>query len=283
MLPVFLQHLSPPVGACGERNYALFFCSIRGCCRITKTVTTPLNSRFFPSKAGRCHNSSNLANDGTASKKRSKGPKTGLVRTLASGSGTILKNAQKLRIGGPGAAHVEVLEGEVRALHIVEPNPSPQGQALNRSIRNRAAKPRVLQQLRAHEGLPTLQANHIPLHRFHGQESALLHLATGPDQSQPRPDSRGLRRIRRHRAASLILHQQGVGGGEPAILPFFDLQHQPPARSCSSWLCFSSLQTSAPAKLSKTAGSCRKSPSSRKRIFLFMLRHAMSAHKGVSN
>ena len=24
MLPVFLQHLSPPVGACGERNYALF-------------------------------------------------------------------------------------------------------------------------------------------------------------------------------------------------------------------------------------------------------------------
>ena len=25
MLPVFLQHLSPPVGACGERNYALFF------------------------------------------------------------------------------------------------------------------------------------------------------------------------------------------------------------------------------------------------------------------
>ena len=25
MLPVFLQHLPPPVGACGERNYALFF------------------------------------------------------------------------------------------------------------------------------------------------------------------------------------------------------------------------------------------------------------------
>ena len=25
MLPVFLQHLPPPVGACGERNYGLFF------------------------------------------------------------------------------------------------------------------------------------------------------------------------------------------------------------------------------------------------------------------
>ena len=25
MLPVFLQHLPPPVGVCGERNYGLFF------------------------------------------------------------------------------------------------------------------------------------------------------------------------------------------------------------------------------------------------------------------
>ena len=31
-------------------------------------------------------------------------------------------------------------------------NPPSQGQALNRSIRNRAAKPGVLQQLRAREG-----------------------------------------------------------------------------------------------------------------------------------
>ena len=157
-------------------------------------------------------------------KSAQKDQKRALFGPWLQGSGTILKNAQKLRIGGPGAAHVEVLEGEVRALHIVEPNPSPQGQALNRSIRNRAAKPRVLQQLRAREGLPTLQANHIPIHRFHGQEGALLNLATGPDQSQPRPDSHGLWRICRHGTASLVLHQQGLGRREPAILPFIDLQ-----------------------------------------------------------
>ena len=135
-----------------------------------------------------------------------------------------LQDAQKLRIRGPGAPHVQVLEREVRALHVVEPNPPPQGQPLHRSIGNCAAEPSVLQQLRAREALPTLQADDVPLHSFHGQEGALLHLATGPDQSQPRPDPHGLRRIRRHRTASLVLHHQGVGGREPAILPLVDLQ-----------------------------------------------------------
>ena len=37
------------------------------------------------------------------------------------------------------------------------------------------------------------------------------------------------------------------------------------------------------ADLRAREGSCRKSPSSRKRIFLFTLKQAMSAHKGVSN
>ena len=73
----------------------------------------------------------------------------------------------------------------------------------------------------------------------------------------------GLRRIRRHRTASLVLHHQGIGGREPSVLPLVDLQ---PLRMGSS-----------------TAGSCLKSPSSRKRIFLFMLKQAMSAHRGVSN
>ena len=54
------------------------------------------------------------------------------------------QNAQKLATRGPGAAHVEVLDAEVRTLHIIQPNPPSQGQALNRSISNRAAKPRVL-------------------------------------------------------------------------------------------------------------------------------------------
>ena len=63
----------------------------------------------------------------------------------------------------------------MRALHIVEPHSPSQGQPLHRSIGNRAAKPGVLQQLRAHETLPALQADVVPLHGFHGQEGALLH------------------------------------------------------------------------------------------------------------
>ena len=78
------------------------------------------------------------------------------------GRSAVSQNAQKFRIGGPGAAHVEVLNAEVWALHIVEPNSSPQGQALNRSVRNGAAKPSVLQQLLAREALPVLQADQVP-------------------------------------------------------------------------------------------------------------------------
>ena len=39
------------------------------------------------------------------------------------------KHTQKLRIGGPGAAHVEMLEREVRTLHIVQPDPPSQSQS----------------------------------------------------------------------------------------------------------------------------------------------------------
>ena len=101
--PFFCSICRPQSGRVGNETMP-FFCSIRGCCRITKTVTTPLNSRFFPSKAGRCHNSSNLANDGTASKKRSKGPKTGLVRTLASGKRNNLKERSKAPNWWPGSS-----------------------------------------------------------------------------------------------------------------------------------------------------------------------------------
>ena len=120
-------------------------------------------------ESGRCHNSPGLATDSSASKARYFSIKTGLASASAGSdqashnaqklatfrskmallqppldSSEASKNAQKLRIGGPGAAHVEVLDAEVRTLHIVQPNPPSQGQALNRSISNRAAKPSVL-------------------------------------------------------------------------------------------------------------------------------------------
>ena len=86
----------------------------------------------------------------------------------------------------------------------------------SQTIRNRAAKPSVLQQ--------AAPPPRILLHGFHGQKGPLLHLAAGPDQSQPWPDPHGLRRIRRHRAAGLVRHQQSIGGRELAILPNVNLQ-----------------------------------------------------------
>ena len=58
--------------------------------------------------------------------------------------------------------------------------------------------------------------------RFHSQEGAPLHLTARSDEPQPRPDPHGLRCIRRHRTASLVLHQQRVGRSEPAILPLVE-------------------------------------------------------------
>ena len=54
MLPVFLQHLSPPVGACGERNYALFFAAFsikkRKVGIPTLLPKTPTQAIFFHQK-----------------------------------------------------------------------------------------------------------------------------------------------------------------------------------------------------------------------------------------
>ena len=49
MLPVFLQHLSPPVGACGERNYALSFAafSIKKQSRNSDLASKNSHSSYF--------------------------------------------------------------------------------------------------------------------------------------------------------------------------------------------------------------------------------------------
>ena len=73
--PFFLQHLPPPVGACGERNYALFF-SIRD-------VANPQHLRYLRKRA---QIDQNRALFSLRRMRRSR------------------NNAQKLRIGGPGAA-----------------------------------------------------------------------------------------------------------------------------------------------------------------------------------
>ena len=117
-----------------------------------------------------------------------------------------------------------MLERKVRGLHIVQPDSPPQGQPLHRSVGDGAAKPTVLQQLLPREGLAALQPDHIPLHRFHRHKGALLHLAAGSDEPQPRPDPHGLRRIRRHRAASLVSQHQSAGGRQPTVLPIVDLE-----------------------------------------------------------
>ena len=75
----------------------------------------------------------------------------------------------------------------MRGLHIVQPGSLCQGQVLHRSVGDGAGKPSVLQQLLPREGLAALQLDQIPLHRFHRHKGALLHLAAGSDEPQPRP------------------------------------------------------------------------------------------------
>ena len=64
-----------------------------------------------------------------------------------------------------------------------------------------------------------------------------------------------------------------------ALLRLFSVSscRQPPARSSVSWLCRSGLLTGVPPQVSSTAGSCRKSPTSRNRTSWFRDTHAMSA------
>ena len=88
MLPVFLQHLSPLVGACGERNAAVFFAAFRPQIPIifnqffikkrpgaaTRQIWRKLapphgtasKARYFSIKTGRCRNEPNLAKHDTA-------------------------------------------------------------------------------------------------------------------------------------------------------------------------------------------------------------------------
>ena len=170
----------PPRGAVGERNAARFFCSIyrpqSGACgernaalfsaafdpeyqgRDSDLASKTHNQPILSSKTGRCRNSPNLANDGTATWHRLKSsllfdqtpllrlppirgslnkpqrtlkssefvareqPKTGLVQTPSDPTKPeqTSKDAQKLRIRGPGAPHVQVLECEVWTLHSTE-------------------------------------------------------------------------------------------------------------------------------------------------------------------
>ena len=79
MLPVFLQHLPPPVGACGERNYGLFS-------RIFGKVGIPT---LLPIATKRS----------ISSKKRLAGARTSKIPARPD-SGP--KRAQKLATRGPG-------------------------------------------------------------------------------------------------------------------------------------------------------------------------------------
>ena len=113
-----------------------------------------------------------------------------------------------------------MLERKVRGLHIVQPDSPSQGQALHRSVGDGAAKPSVLQQLLPREGLAALQLDHIPLHRFHRHKGALLHLAAGSDEPQPRPDPQGLAHSsapRREPRTAAPGHRAAPAGGSPVV------------------------------------------------------------------
>ena len=72
MLPVFLQHLPPPVGACGERNYGLFlgiFFRRKKQSRNSDLALNNSHSTHCFIENGHGHNSPNRTSDDTATKR----------------------------------------------------------------------------------------------------------------------------------------------------------------------------------------------------------------------
>ena len=65
----------------------------------------------------------------------------------------LLEHAQKLAAGGPAGAHVEVPEGEVRALGVAQEDPSLERQALAGGVGDGVAQPGVLQEGGVGEGV----------------------------------------------------------------------------------------------------------------------------------
>ena len=116
-----------------------------------------------------------------------------------------------------------MLHGEMGRVHVAEPNPAPEGQALHGSVGDGAAKAGVLQQLPGLEALPAFQ-RHALSHFTDGDEDALLHFAAGAHESQARPHSHGLGRIGARRLRPGVLHQQRILRRSPAILSLVDLQ-----------------------------------------------------------
>ena len=157
-----------------------------------------------------------------------------------------------------------------------------------RGVGDGVAEARAAQELGGREGLPVVQ--HDPLARLpHRDEAPLGHLPARPHEpaarawgtapGPPAPASRSgtcsasstLKYCRKRKILS-SLRRFSVSSCT-----------QPPARSCSSWDSFSVRSTGAPPKASWTAGSCRKSPSSRNRTRRFVESSAMSAHSPTSS
>ena len=79
-----------------------------------------------------------------------------------------------------------MLHGEMGRVHVAEPNPAPEGQALHGSVGDGAAKAGVLQQLPGLEALPAFQPHSLS-HFADGDKDALLHFAAGAHEPQARP------------------------------------------------------------------------------------------------
>ena len=124
----------------------------------------------------------------------------------------LLEHAQELAARGPAGAHVEVPEGEVRALGVAQEDPLER-QALAGGVGDGVAQPGVLQEGGVGEGVAAVQ------HFGHVHVDALADPATGPDELQAGPDPHGLRHVGGRRAGAGVLDRDSFRRGQAAVVP----------------------------------------------------------------
>ena len=131
---------------------------------------------------------------------------------------SVLEHAQELAAGGPAAPHIEVLEGEVRALGVAQEDPPFKRQALTRGVGDGVAQPGVFQEGGVGEGVAAVQDDLLGAHFCHMHVDAFGHA----DELQAGPDPHGLRHVGGRRASAGVLDRHSFRRGQATVVPRID-------------------------------------------------------------
>ena len=132
---------------------------------------------------------------------------------------SVLEHAQELAAGGPAAPHIEVLEGEVRALGVAQEDPPFERQALTRGVGDGVAQPGVFQEGGMGERVAAVQDDLLGAHFCHMHVDAFGHAAADAHELQAGPDPHGLRHVGGRRASAGVLDRHSFRRGQATVVP----------------------------------------------------------------